>query len=341
MSVLNPDTAGGDASVNGRASAGVPVPTGVRRVVVAVLTFRRPQDLAEILPVLADQRAAVQRGPRWSVRILVVDNDPDGSGEPVCAASGVSALTYAHEPVPGIAAARNRALTEAARDDVLVFIDDDERPGPDWLVRMLDTYEETGRAGVVGPVVSRFAAPLPAWVEAGRYFDRRRLATGSLVDVAATNNLLLDLHRVRACGVTFDQAFGLSGGSDTLFVRELVRGAGPLVWCDEAPVTDVVPAARCTRAWVTRRAFRTGNSWSRTAVVLEAGPGSRFRRRAVLTVAGAARVVAGLLRLLAGTVVPDLGRRARGTRTLLRGAGMLTGAWGYTYVEYRRRPRTG
>jgi succinoglycan biosynthesis protein ExoM len=335
MSVLNPDTAGG------RPSGEVPLPTGVRRVVVAVLTFRRPKDLAELLPVLAGQRIAVESGLRWSVRILVVDNDPERGGEPVCAASGVTSLRYVHEPVPGIAAARNRALAEAARGDVLVFIDDDERPGRDWLQRMLSTYEETGRVGVVGPVISTFAAPLPAWVEAGRFFDRRRLATGSLVDVAATNNLLLDLHRVRACGVRFDQAFGLSGGSDTLFVRRLVHAAGPLVWCDEAPVTDVVPAARCTRAWVTRRAFRTGNSWSRTAVVLEGGPGSRFRQRVVLTAAGTARLVAGLLRVLAGTVLPDLGRRARGTRTLLRGAGMIAGAWGYTYVEYRRRPRTG
>ncbi|HET9657909.1 MAG TPA: glycosyltransferase [Kineosporiaceae bacterium] len=335
MSVPNPDTVGGRPSGEG------PAPTAARRVVVAVLTFRRPQDLAELLPVLAGQCTAVEGGRRWSVHLLVVDNDPERSGEPVCAASGVSALRYAHEPAPGIAAARNRALAEATGDDVLVFIDDDERPGPDWLQRLLDTYEETGRVGVVGPVVSTFPAPLPPWVEAGRFFDRRRLATGSLVDVAATNNLLLDLHRVRACGVTFDPALGLSGGSDTLFVRRLVRAEGPLVWCDEAPVTDVVPAARCTRAWVTRRAFRTGNSWSRTAVMLEPGPGPRLRRRVVLTAAGAARLVAGLLRLLAGTVPPDLGRRAAGTRTLLRGAGMIAGAWGYTYVEYRRRSRTG
>lgn len=340
MSVSNPDTAGRRPSA-GRPSADAPVPADLRRVAVAVLTFRRPQDLAELLPALQDQQVAVGSGGRWSVQVLVVDNDPDRSGEPVCAASGVTGLRYVHEPVAGIAAARNRALAEAARDDVLVFIDDDERPGPDWLPRMLSTYEETGRVGVVGPVVSSFTAPLSPWVAAGRFFDRRRLATGSPVDVAATNNLLLDLHRVRACGVRFDEAFGLSGGSDTLFVRELVRAAGPLVWCDEAPVTDVVPAARCTRAWVTRRAFRTGNSWSRTAVVLERGPGSRLRRRTTLTAAGTARLAAGLLRLLAGTVLPDLGRRARGTRTLLRGAGMVTGAWGYTYLEYRRRPRTG
>lgn len=309
-----------------------------RQVVVAVLTYRRPRDLAEMLPLLQRQAAGAERGGTWSVRILVVDNDPDRCGEAVCAASGGGALRYVHEPVPGIAAARNRALAESADDDVLVFIDDDERPGADWLERMLTTFADTGRVGVVGPVVSTFAAPLPAWVVAGRFFDRRRLPTGSLVDVAATNNLLLDLHRVRADGVVFDEAFGLSGGSDTLFVRRLVAAAGPLVWCDEAPVTDVVPAARCTRGWVVRRAFRMGNSWGRTALVLQTTRAGRIRCRAALTTAGAARLAAGLVRLAAGTLVPNLGRRAGGTRTLLRGAGMVLGAWGYTYVEYRRRP---
>jgi hypothetical protein len=331
------------------------------QVVVAVLTYRRPQDLSELLPVLQEQRAAVQRAAvqraaveraaveraavqgetTWSVRILVVDNDPDRSGEPVCAASGVTALRYVHEPVPGIAAARNRALAEAERDDVLVFIDDDERPGPDWLAQLLATFARTGRVGVVGPVVSTFAVALDPWVVAGRFFDRRRLATGSLVEVAATNNLLLDLHRVRSCGVRFDEAFGLSGGSDTLFVRSLVQVAGPLVWCAEAPVTDVVPPARCTRGWVTRRAFRMGNSWSRTGLALERTRGNRLRCRIRLTAGGAARLTVGLVRLLAGTVMPDVGRRACGTRTLLRGMGMLAGAWGYTYVEYRRRSRSG
>jgi succinoglycan biosynthesis protein ExoM len=28
--------------------------------------------------------------------------------------------------------------------------------------------------------------------------------------------------------------------------------------------------------------------------------------------------------------------RALGTRTMARGAGMLAGAWGYSYQEYRR-----
>lgn len=305
-------------------------------VVLAVLTYRRPDDLTQLLPLLDQQRADVAAEGRWTVRLLVVDNDPQGSAEAICAGSGLAALRYVHEPVPGIAAARNRALSEAVVDDVLVFIDDDERPVPGWLRRMLTAFERTGRVGVVGPVVSRFTVPPHPWILAGRFFERRRHRSGALVQVAATNNLLLDLRRVRAAGVAFDPAFGLSGGSDTLFVRRLVRAEGPLVWCDEAAVTDVVPAARCRRGWVVRRAFRMGNSWSRVALALEESRAGRGRGRLALTAAGTARIAGGLLGLVAGWCTRDRAREAGGTRAALRGAGIVAGAWGYTYLEYRR-----
>ena len=219
-------------------------------LVLAVLTYRRPADLAELLPEL-DRQAA---GAALGVQILVVDNDPDGAGRPACEGAGLDRVRYVHEPRPGIAAARNRALAEGAGHRLLAFIDDDERPRPGWLAGLLATLAEHGGPGAVGPVVSRFAAQLSPWVLAGGFFDRRRMPTGTPVTVAATNNLLLDLDVVRAAGLDFDERFGLSGGSDTLFTRRLVRAGGPLIWCDEAVVTDVVPAARCRRDWVLRRA---------------------------------------------------------------------------------------
>jgi len=301
-------------------------------VVVAVLTYRRPDDLAAVLPLLVEQAGACEP----PARVLVVDNDPAGSARAHVEGLGLDRVSYACEPQPGIAAARNRALHEAAGDDVLVFIDDDERPGPGWLQHLLDTRADTGSAGVVGPVVSSFATPPDPWIEAGRFFDRRRLPTGTVLDVAATNNLLLDLRQVRAAGTTFDERFGLSGGSDTLFTRELVEAGLRLVWCDEAVVTDVVPASRATRSWVLRRALRSGNGWVRVAVALAPSAVARGRVRAELTVRGGVRTVGGGARLALGALVGRADLRARGLRTAARGTGMLLGACGWTYVEYRR-----
>lgn len=300
-------------------------------VAVAVLTFRRPADLAAILPGLVAQIEA--SGVR--AHVLVVDNDPDAGAAATAHAAG-PAVRYVHEPRPGIAAARNRALTESADSDLLVFIDDDERPVDAWLALLIATYAASRPAAVVGPVVSVYDQEPDPWVTAGRFFDRRRLPTGTLVDVAATNNLLLDLRQIASLGLSFDERFGLSGGSDTLFTRALVRAGGRMVWCDEAVVVDVVPAARVTRQWVLRRAFRSGNGWSRTCLELADSRYETARERMVLTGRGLLRAVTGAGQSCLGLLVFRKSWQARGARTFARGIGMVSGAYGYVYVEYRR-----
>jgi succinoglycan biosynthesis protein ExoM len=321
-------------SLTHRQAVGGVLPMGAAAaIVVAVLTYRRPAELALLLPELSRQASS-----RPAIRVLVVDNDPAGSGEAVVAAAGDPAVRYVHEPRPGIAAARNRALDEAASYDLLVFIDDDEWPNPTWLESMLEVHDRTASAAVVGPVISEYAAEPDPWIKAGRFFDRRRLPSGTQIDVAATNNLLLDLRQVRAFDLRFDEAFGLSGGSDTLFTRELHRRGGTLVWCDEAIVIDQVPMERLTRRWVLLRALRSGNSWSRTSIKLSGSIVERALVRIRLTGRGALRTVSGVAQFGIGVVSLNTARRARGLRTAARGIGMVSGAYGYVYSEYRRRP---
>ncbi|WP_460445969.1 glycosyltransferase family 2 protein [Angustibacter aerolatus] len=301
--------------------------------VIAVLTYRRPDDLAQVLPALVVQAAAT--APR--ARVLVVDNDPDAGAREAVAAFAADGVEYAHEPQPGIAAARNRALDAAGDAELLVFIDDDERPDDGWLRALVQVQREHGCAAVVGPVRSEFDGELTPWVAAGRFFDRRRLETGAPVDVAATNNLLLDLRQVRDAGLRFDERFGLSGGSDSLFTRQLVAAGGRMVWCAEAMVTDRVPASRTTRRWVLQRAFRSGNTHTRALVALAGSPAGRLRVRLRVVPEGLVRVVGGVVRVVQGVVTRDLGRRVRGVRTICRGAGMVAGTWGIVYSEYARR----
>ena len=300
---------------------------------IAVLTYQRPDDLDAVVPAVLDQ---AERTATHDVSLLVVDNDPAGSAMPRVERFDGRPVRFVHEPVPGIAAARNRALDDAAGADLLVFVDDDERPEPGWLEALLTTWHETEPAAVVGPVVSTYPQAPEPWIAAGRFFERRRLRTGTEVTTAATNNLLLDLRQVRALGVRFDPAFGASGGSDTLFTRQLHQRGGRMVWCDEALVIDVVPHSRLTRRWVLRRAMRTGNSWSRVSLVLEQRRTRRVALRARLTVSGLVRVGGGLARLSLGVVARSIEHRARGVRSLARGLGMTSGAWGYTFAEYQR-----
>lgn len=319
-------------------TVGVAAPTAL---VFAVLTYRRPRDLATLLPLLVRQARSVARDG-LAVSILVVDNDAEASARTVVERWGsdsIVSVTYRTEAQAGIAAARNRALTEAEGADLLIFLDDDERPSEHWAERLLTTYAEHGSTAVVGPVVSEFEGELDPWIRAGRFFTRRRLPTGTLVSVAATNNLLLDLRQVRALGLSFDPRFGTAGGEDTLFTRAIVRGGGSMVWCDEAVVVDVVPRSRMTRRWVLARAFSSGNGWSLTSVALAGSRAGRWAARSRVAGQGIVRVVGGSGRLLVGAAARSRAQRARGARTLARGAGMLTGTFGYTFQEYRRPGR--
>lgn len=307
-----------------------------RTVTIAVLTYRRPQDLRESLPLLVHQLSTVS----WPGEVLVVDNDPAASARMAVASLREARLRYVHEPTPGIAAARNRALDECRHRQIVVFIDDDERPSPRWLSSLLATYEQSHPTAVVGPVTSEFATEPDPWIMAGGFFRRRVLPTGARADVAATNNLLLDVQAVADLQLRFDLRYGLTGGSDNLFTRQLVARGGRLIWCAEAVVIDVVPAHRLTRDWVLRRTFRMGNG---TALVERDMASTRFASVETLIRllgSGSLRVLAGSVRMLVGVLIGSLTQRASGARNLARGAGLLAGATGFTYAEYARPDAT-
>jgi glycosyltransferase involved in cell wall biosynthesis len=295
-----------------------------------MLTYRRSGGLAETIGMLRTQLDAVP-----GARLLVVDNDdqPTASSAVAEAAEGDVRVVYVHEATPGIAAARNRALAEAGPDAVVVFIDDDEQPSEAWLSTLFGCWQETGAAGVVGPVVSRIDGEPDPWLTAGGFFRGFSHPTGTVVTTAATNNLLLDMAQVG--DLRFDLGFGLSGGSDTAFTRALTASGGRIVWCDEATVYDLVPATRATREWALARASRVGNSDSRVHVFL-APPRWRGLVRLKETARGVVRVAWGVVRLTLGRVTGSVAHHARGTRLVVRGVGMVRGAWGSHVYEYLR-----
>lgn len=306
-------------------------------VLIAVLTFRRPRELARVLPALLDQA----RGLGESAGVLVVDNDPDGGARALAESFG--GVAYVHEPQPGIAAARNRALNEAAawQADALVFIDDDEMPGEQWLSRLVDSWHEWGCAAVSGPVLSTFETAPDPWVQASGAFDPRHRPTGAAVPGAATNNLLLDCTALHELGLRFDERLGLSGGEDTMFTHQLVALGGEIRWCAEAAVLEPVAPDRATRRWVLTRAYRAGTSWSAMELSLARGRGGRLVTRLDLLVRALVKGSLGAGQLLAGVVLRNVSMSARGACELASYGGLLAGAFGASFAEYRRGRPTG
>lgn len=300
-------------------------------VVVAVLTYKRVDDITELVPRLVSQVDELDSPGR----VIVVDNDPEQSARGPIAGLGLSGVEYVHEPAAGIAHARNAALRAAEGASILVFIDDDERPEAQWLSALITTHRATGATAVAGVVTPIDGLVDDPWIEAGRYFVRQRHSTGDVMPASSTANLLLDLRQLKAMEpLHFDLAFGMTGGSDVMFTRTLVQRGGTIVWCDEAVVVDHIRPERVTRAWVAQRAFRSGNVWSRTSVALTSGRASRLAVRCMLTLHGGIRVAVGGLREGFGRVTRHLGHEAKGRKLLAKGLGMVAGAWGFVYNEY-------
>lgn len=301
------------------------------RIVLAVATYRREGRLTSLLQGLVEQ----VRASRHDVRILVVDNDVAGSAAPAVAAFDSEVIDYAHEPRPGIAAARNRALADAADDDLLIFLDDDETPEPHWLDRLVEAWQRWKPAAVAGPVVSSFESHIDPWVAACPVFNRRRMATGTTVVGAAAGNLLLDLHQLRRHDLLFDDRFGLTGGEDSMLTRSLVLMGGEIRWCDEAVVHEAVPAERATRAWALRRTMRTASTWCVITLLLTPRPAQRLRVWAATLIRAALRILRGGARVGVARARRDVVARVAAEVDVAAGCGMLVGLFGNPPVGYR------
>lgn len=319
---------------------------------IAMLTYRRNGYLAEVLPLLVREAASVRSGGEGyapvAARVLVVDNDPAAGARQTVVQAAAQAreadppveVVYAHEPEPGIVAGRNRALAESAGSQLLAFIDDDELPEEGWLAALLRMREATGADAVTGPTPPRFEQSPDQWVRASGVFDSWNHPDGQVVGSADTGNLLLDLGTVRRLGLSFDPRYGLTGGEDSLFTRQLTQGGGSLRFAAEAVVTKRVPPARANRRWALQRAFRSGSSWARVRV--DTHPGSPLPLRLKFALKGL--VKAGLGGALAATSLlrRDLPARARHEVDGAGGLGMVVGAFGADVREYsRKKPGSG
>ncbi|MCJ2094660.1 glycosyltransferase, partial [Methylobacterium sp. J-072] len=226
------------------------------RLCICICTCERPAGLALLLRAIDRQRLGSLADS--ALRILVVDNGRSDAAIPVVEAyrnEGRFPITYAREPVRGLAAVRNRSLAaaHALGADWIALIDDDEVPDPDWLRSLLDTALRVGVPACVGPVVPLFDRVPPAWATAGGFFAKTLPVRNGLVADAYTANALLDLRVVTALGLSFDMRFNTMGGEDTFFFHALLRAGHKIAWAPDAIVYDSIPAHRMRVRWLLAR----------------------------------------------------------------------------------------
>lgn len=226
---------------------------------VCICAYKRPDLLRRLLNALAAQ----QTDERFTYSVVVADNDRSESARAIVSgfATGAAvAVSYCVEPRQNIALARNKVV-EHASGDFVALIDDDEEPSADWLLRLFEAIEQYGADGVLGPVVPRFQLPPPQWIERGRLFDRPSPPTGTWLQwrQTRTGNALLRRSIFAAPENRFRAEYG-RGGEDVDFFRRMLASGMRFVWYAEASVFELVPAERCRRSYLLKRALTRGGA---------------------------------------------------------------------------------
>lgn len=222
-------------------------------ICVCVCTYKRPDLLSRSLNALCGQ----ETGGLFSYSIVVVDNDQAESGQAVANAVSVVPMKYCVEPRQNIALARNKAV-ENATGDFVAFLDDDEFPDRKWLLTLFQTLREYKVDGVLGPVKPYFEDGAPRWVIDGGFYERPIHRTGLVVNwqQCRTGNVLLK-RELFADDVQPFRPECLSGEDQDFFRRKIGKGH-TFIWCNEAPVHEVVPPVRWKRSFLVRRALLRG-----------------------------------------------------------------------------------
>lgn len=232
----------------------------VPHISACICTFRRPALLQQLLQRLPDQKT----GDLFTFSVVVADNDASRSAEPVVsgfAATSSVPVTYCVETQQNIALARNKVIANA-QGEFIAFIDDDELPADDWLLRLFETLLRYDVAGVLGPVKPRFERTPANWMIKGRFFERPSYTTGHKLRWSDTRsgNVLFRKAILDSGEPPFRAQFETMAEDLDFFRRMMARGCA-FIWCNEAVVYEVIPASRCNRTYLLKRALLRGSNY--------------------------------------------------------------------------------
>ncbi|MDQ0031443.1 hypothetical protein J2S89_003298 [Arthrobacter bambusae] len=250
-------------------------PEGVRRAaVIAICTYKREG----LLPRLLDEiyRQVKELSPGFVVRILVIDNDPEGSASSCLdlrrSAVDKDLFTYCHEPNPGVGHARNLAFSSVTEGEWLIFFDDDQMPGPAWLQEFLAAPDLWQGDVFVGPVRPRLPDEYPNWAEGAWAWSRPEYADGAVRRHAGFGNILISPSALQNSVCKVPRPFLNGPGEDTAVTSALTAEGYKIVHVLGAWAWEAVTADRLEIRWVMDRRKAAGRVWAR--LVLDGHSGS-------------------------------------------------------------------
>lgn len=227
---------------------------------IGVVTHDRATAFAKLLEYLIP---AIEQYAQPCEVIVANNSGPAAHAliEAIVADSGVRAVGECRvidSTKNNISTGRNLILAHA-REEHLVFVDDDEYPVSTWLESLLDSMHQFDCKLIAGPILPVFPTATVPWVKSVDLHNTNGLTTGDRIDYAASGNFLM--HRKGLEALRFGEAFGKSGGEDTEFFLQLKDKGHQLFWCEEAIVYEDIPAVKATAEYMIQRFMTQGRSY--------------------------------------------------------------------------------
>jgi len=225
---------------------------------VCICTYKRPGLLANLLKKLQQQCT----NGLFTYSAVIVDNDKNESAKDVVESLKRKSsfdIDYFVEPEQNISLARNKAVG-IARGNFIALIDDDEYPGPNWLLNYYKTLTSISADGALGPVVPYYPAGIPEWIIKSKIWEKRSRKTGAVLNwpETRTSNVFLNRSILDDQAQPFDPKFGLTGGEDQDFFKRMMNNGRRFAWCNEAEVHEVVPSERWKRRFYLKKYLQMG-----------------------------------------------------------------------------------
>jgi len=201
--------------------------------------------------------------------ILVIDKDKPELLQQVreAAPEGVeiAVSTQSH----GLSAARNAGI-QAAKGDIVVFLDDDAVADVDWLERLMENFQDPKVIAAGGRAVPLWAGKKPAWLPEELYWTvgctYKGYADGKRTTVRNVHGNTMSFrreifNRIGEFQTNIGSMYGRSiGGEETEFCLRITSGIpyAKIIYDPSAVISHKVPAKRCSLWYLFKRSYGEG-----------------------------------------------------------------------------------
>jgi glycosyltransferase involved in cell wall biosynthesis len=228
---------------------------------IIIPTFQRPSGLLVAARSVFKQTML----DKTDCTLIIVDNDPAASAsasiETLRAEAPANLRFIAeHEPAPGVANARNRAM-DLLDTDLIAFLDDDQSAqSPDWLEKLYALHLELKPAVVFGPLITVLPDDITKHRDYFfRFFGRAdKSRRGLIKHYHGGCNTLIDVASLPTQRPIFDPDTNDTGGEDDLLFIAIEQKGGKFAWEPDANVLEHVIRKRLSLKYTLKRAFVYG-----------------------------------------------------------------------------------